>query len=201
MPTAFVASAGKGRPVITLLAEFDALPGLSQAAIPARKPIVVGGAGHACGHHLFGTGSVAAGIAVSAWLTQRKGSGTSGLARHPFTDDQGFRWTHRRTDRSLGVLAPSNVPMKASARHILVTTEETCLDLKQKITDGADFAALAKEHSTCPSGQRGGELGSFGPGQMVPEFDKVVFKEDVGVVHGPVKTDFGYHLLEVTKRE
>lgn len=90
--------------------------------------------------------------------------------------------------------------MKASARHILVATEKQCLDLKQQIANGADFAELAKQHSTCPSGRKGGDLGTFGKGQMVPEFDRVVFSGDVGVVHGPVKTQFGYHLLEVTKR-
>jgi peptidyl-prolyl cis-trans isomerase C len=90
--------------------------------------------------------------------------------------------------------------VRASARHILVATEKACLDLKQQIEKGADFAALAKTHSTCPSGRKGGELGEFGPGQMVPEFDRVVFKEAVGVVHGPIKTQFGYHLVEVTKR-
>lgn len=90
--------------------------------------------------------------------------------------------------------------MQASARHILVSTEEACLDLKQQIEGGADFADLAKQHSSCPSGQRGGDLGTFGQGQMVPEFDKVVFNDEVGVVHGPVKTQFGFHLLEVTKR-
>ncbi|MEX2353182.1 MAG: peptidylprolyl isomerase, partial [Gammaproteobacteria bacterium] len=52
----------------------------------------------------------------------------------------------------------------------------------------------------CPSGKSGGELGTFGPGQMVKEFDEVVFNGDVNVVHGPVKTQFGYHLLEVTNR-
>ena len=89
---------------------------------------------------------------------------------------------------------------QATARHNLVDSEETCLDLKKQITDGGDFAALAAEHSSCPSGQKGGDLGSFGPGMMVPEFDKVVFNEAVGEVHGPVKTQFGYHLLEVTSR-
>ena len=89
----------------------------------------------------------------------------------------------------------------ARARHILVPTEDACLDLKQKIEDGADFAAMAKEHSTCPSGGRGGDLGEFGQGQMVPEFDTVVFAEEVGKVHGPVKTQFGYHLIEITSRE
>ena len=89
---------------------------------------------------------------------------------------------------------------KATARHILVNSEEQCQSLKNEIEGGADFAELAKQHSSCPSGQRGGDLGEFGPGMMVPEFDKVVFSADVGTVQGPVKTQFGYHLLEVTSR-
>ena len=89
---------------------------------------------------------------------------------------------------------------QASARHILVDTEAQCQQLKTDIENGADFADLAKQHSTCPSGQRGGELGSFGPGMMVPEFDKVVFSADLNTVQGPVQTQFGYHLLEVTSR-
>jgi peptidyl-prolyl cis-trans isomerase C len=89
---------------------------------------------------------------------------------------------------------------KACARHILVSTEEACNDLKTKIEGGADFAALAKDHSTCPSGKQGGDLGEFGPGQMVKEFDAVVFHKELGKVHGPVKTQFGYHLLEITSR-
>jgi peptidyl-prolyl cis-trans isomerase C len=88
----------------------------------------------------------------------------------------------------------------AAARHILVPDEETCQKLKDEIEGGADFADLAKEHSQCPSGAKGGDLGTFGPGQMVPEFDTVVFNEAVNTVHGPVKTQFGYHLLEVTAR-
>ena len=89
---------------------------------------------------------------------------------------------------------------KAAARHILVKTEAECEDLKKQLADGGDFAALAKAHSQCPSGRDGGAMGEFGPGQMVPAFDTVVFNEEVGVVHGPVKTDFGYHLLEITSR-
>jgi len=88
----------------------------------------------------------------------------------------------------------------ASARHILVSSEKTCQDLKTQIESGADFAELARKHSQCPSGKQGGELGSFGPGMMVKEFDEVVFKAEVGKVHGPVKTQFGYHLVEVTRR-
>ena len=89
---------------------------------------------------------------------------------------------------------------KASARHILVETEEACNEIKDQIDSGCDFAALAAEHSQCPSGRQGGDLGEFGPGQMVPEFDTVVFSAEVGTVQGPVKTQFGYHLLEVTSR-
>lgn len=89
---------------------------------------------------------------------------------------------------------------KASARHILVATEEACTDLKQQIVDGADFAEVARQHSTCPSGRDGGALGEFSPGMMVKEFDEVVFSAEVGQVQGPVKTQFGYHLVEVTAR-
>ena len=88
----------------------------------------------------------------------------------------------------------------AQARHILVDTEEKCNDLKQQIVDGADFADIAKQHSSCPSGKQGGDLGEFDPGQMVKEFDEVVFSSELNMVHGPVKTQFGYHLLEITSR-
>ncbi|MHB1397507.1 MAG: peptidylprolyl isomerase [Trichloromonadaceae bacterium] len=88
----------------------------------------------------------------------------------------------------------------ATARHILVKSEAECLKLKTEIEAGADFAAVAKQHSSCPSGRSGGELGTFGPGQMVKEFDEAVFSGEVGKVLGPIQTQFGYHLLEVTKR-
>lgn len=90
--------------------------------------------------------------------------------------------------------------MKAQARHILLDSEQACQDLKTKIEGGADFADMARQHSKCPSGRQGGALGEFGPGQMVREFDEVVFKADVGKVHGPVRTQFGYHLIEITSR-
>ena len=88
----------------------------------------------------------------------------------------------------------------ASARHILVDSEAKCLELKEQIANGTDFAEVAKQHSSCPSGRSGGELGEFGPGMMVKEFDEVVFSADLNTVQGPVKTQFGYHLLEVTSR-
>ncbi len=89
---------------------------------------------------------------------------------------------------------------QAAARHILVESESFCNELKGKIINGEDFFELAREHSTCPSGSRGGDLGSFAPGQMVKEFDEVVFSADLNEVQGSVKTQFGYHLLEVTSR-
>ena len=89
---------------------------------------------------------------------------------------------------------------KAAARHILVSTESACSDLISQLKAGADFAELASTHSQCPSGKAGGALGEFGPGQMVPEFDKAVFSGTVGEVQRPIKTQFGYHVLEVTLR-
>jgi peptidyl-prolyl cis-trans isomerase C len=89
---------------------------------------------------------------------------------------------------------------KAAARHILTKTQDECEALKKQIEEGSDFADLAKEHSQCPSGQQGGDLGQFSPGQMVKEFDQIVFNEEVGKVHGPVQTQFGFHLIEITSR-
>ena len=89
---------------------------------------------------------------------------------------------------------------RASARHILVHSEKECKELKSQIERGAEFAKIAQEHSKCPSGQKGGDLGSFTPGSMVPAFDKVIFSAELGKVHGPVKTEFGFHLIEITKR-
>ncbi len=90
---------------------------------------------------------------------------------------------------------------QASARHILVSTEAQCNELKASIENGADFGDVARQYSSCPSRNDGGNLGTFGRGMMVPEFDQVVFSAPVGVVQGPVKTQFGYHLLEVTARQ
>ncbi|AZY49156.1 peptidylprolyl isomerase [Bordetella avium] len=89
---------------------------------------------------------------------------------------------------------------QASARHILVSTEARAQELKTAIQNGADFAEVARENSSCPSARQGGDLGTFGPGEMVREFDQVVFSAPVNEVQGPVKTQFGYHLVEVTSR-
>ena len=90
---------------------------------------------------------------------------------------------------------------RAVASHILVESEDQANELKTKIDSGESFADLAKAHSKCPSGQGGGSLGEFGKGDMVPEFDKVVFSDlPVGQCSEPVKTQFGYHVLVVEKR-
>lgn len=94
-----------------------------------------------------------------------------------------------------------NLMATASARHILVDSEQKCNELKDQINNKEiSFEQAAKENSQCPSGNDGGNLGTFPKGMMVPEFDAVVFNDEVGVVHGPVKTQFGYHLLEITQR-
>ena len=88
----------------------------------------------------------------------------------------------------------------ACARHILVNTREEAEKLKQRIAKGEDFAKVAKKYSKCPSGKRGGDLGEFQPGQMVAAFDQVVFKKPVLTVQGPIKTKFGFHLIETIYR-
>ena len=89
----------------------------------------------------------------------------------------------------------------ASARHILVKTEEECLKLKELIlNEGREFPEVAQAYSSCPSKEQGGDLGEFGPGIMVKEFDEVVFKAELNSLQGPVKTQFGYHLVEVLGR-
>ena len=89
---------------------------------------------------------------------------------------------------------------KAKAKHILVKSEKECSDLKAQIEKGADFEEAARKYSLCPSGKKGGDLGEFTPGQMVREFDEVVFSKEIGKPHGPVKTQFGYHLILIESR-
>jgi peptidyl-prolyl cis-trans isomerase C len=95
--------------------------------------------------------------------------------------------------------------MKANASHILIKggaeAEIKLEDIKAQIdNDPVAFAEAAAQYSECPSARQGGNLGEFGPGQMVKEFDTVVFNDDVGVVHGPIKTQFGYHLIYINDR-
>jgi peptidyl-prolyl cis-trans isomerase C len=90
---------------------------------------------------------------------------------------------------------------KAMARHILVKTEAQAADLKKRIAGGEAFDVLARKFSQCPSGKRGGDLGEVRPGQMVRVVDQIIFKKPVREVHGPVKSQFGYHLIQVVFRD
>ena len=88
-----------------------------------------------------------------------------------------------------------------SAKHILVKEEDECKEILSTIENGEkSFEDAAKEKSTCPSGGRGGDLGEFGRGQMVKEFEDAAFDAEIGAVVGPVKTQFGYHLIKVEKK-
>jgi peptidyl-prolyl cis-trans isomerase C len=88
-----------------------------------------------------------------------------------------------------------------NASHILVDSEEKANEILASITAGEiSFEDAAREHSSCPSSQQGGNLGDFGRGQMVPEFDSACFEMEEGEVRGPVKTQFGYHLIRLNKK-
>ncbi|MDA9990538.1 peptidylprolyl isomerase [Paracoccaceae bacterium] len=84
-----------------------------------------------------------------------------------------------------------------NASHILVETEESALNIIAKAKEGTDFSKLAKEFSTGPSGPSGGQLGWFGPGMMVPPFEEAVVTMEKGQVSGPVKTNFGWHVIKL----
>jgi len=88
----------------------------------------------------------------------------------------------------------------ACALHILVKTDKQANEIKAQLDNGADFTKLARKFSLCPSKKKGGDLGEFRPGQMVKAFDNVVFKKPILIVHGPVKTKFGYHLIKTLYR-
>ena len=91
---------------------------------------------------------------------------------------------------------------KIQASHILVQTEKECKDIKDKILKGENFEELAAIHSKCPSGKSGGDLGKFGKGSMVPEFDAVCFdpKSKTNEILGPIKSQFGFHLIKITQK-
>ncbi|MDQ8935486.1 peptidylprolyl isomerase [Acinetobacter rudis] len=88
----------------------------------------------------------------------------------------------------------------AIVRHILVKDKVTAEQLKAKILAGADFNKTAKQYSTCRSASKGGELGEVKKGQLVPVIDKLVFSAAEHVLHGPVKSQFGFHLVEIKFR-
>ena len=122
------------------------------------------------------------------------GDGGKGSSPRPFSipkDDY-----NKRFEEIFGKKEKQMSQVRAS--HILVQTLAEAVNLKEQVTNGADFAQLAQQHSKCPSGRNGGDLGMFGRGQMVKSFEDVSFSSDVGVVSGPVQTQFGYHLIKRT---
>jgi NIMA-interacting peptidyl-prolyl cis-trans isomerase 1 len=88
--------------------------------------------------------------------------------------------------------------MRSTATRSKAEAEAKIADIFRQIADGAEFDALAKTHSDCPSRAQGGDLGRFGPGQMVPEFERAAFGLAIGAVSGVVETPFGYHLIKRT---
>ena len=87
---------------------------------------------------------------------------------------------------------------KVRASHILVEKHSQALKVLEELNTGKDFKELARKYSTCPSRKRGGDLGFFGRGRMVKEFEKAAFALKMGEVSGPVKTQFGYHVIKKT---
>ncbi len=87
--------------------------------------------------------------------------------------------------------------VSAMARHILVKHKSDAEQIKQRLTKGEPFEKAAKKHSICASAKRGGDLGEVRPGQLVRSVEQVIFKKAVNKLHGPVKSQFGFHLIEV----
>ena len=100
-------------------------------------------------------------------------------------------------DEAYGNLPPEE---EVNASHILVETEEEALALIAELEGGADFAELAKEKSTGPSGPQGGELGWFGEGKMVPAFEAAALALETGALSAPVQTQFGWHVIKLNER-
>lgn len=88
------------------------------------------------------------------------------------------------------------MPDKVHCAHILVKTETEAKNIKARLEKGEKFAAIAKTASLCPSGKKGGDLGTFTRGKMVKEFEKAAFELERGQTSGPVKTQFGYHIIK-----
>ncbi len=91
--------------------------------------------------------------------------------------------------------------MMVRASHILVSSEREAVRIIEEIKKGKDFSEMAKRYSSCPSGKSGGDLGFFGKGQMVKEFEDAAFSLKEGELSKPIKTQFGYHIIKVTGRK
>lgn len=91
--------------------------------------------------------------------------------------------------------------MMAMAKHILSKDKETSEKLLLALNNGGDFSSLAQKHSLCPSKKRGGDLGEVRKGDLVKPVEQVIFKQALKKIHGPVKSKFGYHLIQVYFRQ
>ena len=91
--------------------------------------------------------------------------------------------------------------MQVKASHILISSLDEANSVLTELKSGKKFEELAQKYSSCPSGKNGGDLGFFGKGQMVKEFEDASFSLNVGQVSGPIKTQFGYHLIKVTGKK
>jgi peptidyl-prolyl cis-trans isomerase C len=91
------------------------------------------------------------------------------------------------------------MPDKIHCSHILVKTETEAKNVKTRLDKGEKFGTIAQQVSLCPSGKKGGNLGSFTRGKMVKEFEKAAFELEKGQVSAPVKTKFGYHIIKRTE--
>ncbi len=116
------------------------------------------------------------------------GSVMDEIAMQPFSDEE----LQAEYDAQFGAVEPTT---EWNASHILVETEEEALALIEELAGGADFAELAREHSTGPSGPNGGQLGWFSAGMMVPSFEAAAADMEVGEISDPVETQFGWHVL------
>lgn len=91
-------------------------------------------------------------------------------------------------------------PARVSAKHILVDSEESANEIRKEILAGLSFEDAARKYSSCPSKEQGGNLGEFSKGMMVPEFEEAAFELPIGEISVPVKTQFGYHLVQVDSK-
>ncbi len=91
--------------------------------------------------------------------------------------------------------------VRVKASHILVKDEKAANKLIEKLKKGEDFARLAKVHSSCPSGKKGGDLGFFSKGQMAKQFENAAFSQEIDEISKPVRTQFGYHIIKVTAKK
>jgi aminobenzoyl-glutamate utilization protein B len=146
IPTAFVATFGSGKPVIGIIAEYDALPGLSQDSVPYRKPLKEGGNGHGCGHNLFGTASMASAIALKDWLIQTKKSGTVKLFGTPAEEGGGGKVYMARA----GLFNDVDIALHWHPADRNLANPESCLAVKQ-----ANFRFYGKSSHAAGSPDKG----------------------------------------------